>query len=102
MFCPKCRGLMHPKGDVWVCNKCGYEMPMKQEDKDKKIVSEHEKKETAIIDREIETLPLDESVVCPRCGSRGAYWMLRQTRGADEPETRFYICKKCGHRWREY
>ncbi|MEM0290915.1 MAG: transcription factor S, partial [Thermoplasmata archaeon] len=32
----------------------------------------------------------------------GAYWMLKQTRAADEPETRFYICTKCGYRWREY
>ncbi|MEM2705477.1 MAG: transcription factor S, partial [Thermoplasmata archaeon] len=39
---------------------------------------------------------------CPKCGNRGAYWMLKQTRAADEPETRFYICTKCGYRWREY
>lgn len=102
MFCPKCKGLMRPKENEWVCNRCDYKKKMEREDKEKKIVSEQKKKSTAVIEKEIETLPLDETVLCPKCDSRGAYWMLRQTRSADEPETRFYICKKCGHRWREY
>ncbi|HEY6238215.1 MAG TPA: zinc ribbon domain-containing protein, partial [Thermoplasmata archaeon] len=39
---------------------------------------------------------------CPKCGNPEAYWVLRQTRGADEPETRIFECTKCGHKWREY
>ncbi|MBI2112883.1 transcription factor S, partial [Candidatus Woesearchaeota archaeon] len=26
----------------------------------------------------------------------------QQTRGADEPETRFFRCTKCNYTWREY
>jgi DNA-directed RNA polymerase subunit M len=38
---------------------------------------------------------------CPKCGHNEAYWILRQMRGSDEPESRFYECTKCGHKWRE-
>jgi DNA-directed RNA polymerase subunit M len=31
-----------------------------------------------------------------------AYFWTQQTRGADEPETRFFKCTKCSHTWREY
>ena len=44
--------------------------------------------------------PIPEA--CPKCGNPEAYWVLRQTRGADEPETRIFECTKCGHKWREY
>lgn len=40
-------------------------------------------------------------IKCPKCGHDKAYWTLRQMRGSDEPESRFYECKKCGHKWRE-
>ena len=39
---------------------------------------------------------------CPKCGNNEAYWILRQTRASDEPETRIYTCTKCHHRWRAY
>ena len=39
---------------------------------------------------------------CPKCGHKEAYWVLRQTRSSDEPETRIYTCTKCEHRWRVY
>jgi DNA-directed RNA polymerase subunit M len=47
------------------------------------------------------TLPTADEP-CPKCGNPRAYWVLRQTRGADEPETRIFECTKCGHKWREY
>lgn len=47
------------------------------------------------------TLPTTHEL-CPQCGNDTAYWVLRQTRGADEPETRIFECTKCGHKWREY
>ena len=47
------------------------------------------------------TLPTADAE-CPKCGHNKAYWVLRQTRAADEPETRIFRCVKCSHSWREY
>lgn len=54
-----------------------------------------------VVDGEIETLPEIEEE-CPKCGNRKAYFWTAQTRGGDEPETKFYKCKKCKHIWRSY
>ena len=55
----------------------------------------------AVVETKTVTLPKAEEQ-CPKCGNGEAYWVLRQTRGADEPETRIFECTKCGHKWREY
>ncbi len=99
MFCPKCGSIMFPRDGKWVCSNCGFEKSIEEK---KEIVEEAKEKEMIVISSNAENLPVDDSVVCPKCGNTGAYWMLQQTRAADEPETRFYICTKCGYRWREY
>src|SRR2546427_158911 len=57
--------------------------------------------ETLVLDEITETLPKTR-VECPKCGHYEAYWVMRQTRAADEPTTRIYRCVKCQHTWREY
>ncbi|NIQ07253.1 MAG: transcription factor S [Candidatus Korarchaeota archaeon] len=42
------------------------------------------------------------SEICPKCGHEGVWVVTRQTRSADEPETRIYHCPECGTGWREY
>ena len=42
------------------------------------------------------------NIECPECGHNEAYWYMQQTRGADEPQTKFYSCVKCGNKWRDY
>jgi len=98
MFCPKCGGLLYPENDELVCRRCGYR---KKKNENRVVVSKREEKEPTIIEEKIELLPKTK-VICPKCGHDEAYWILRQTRAADEPETRIYICTKCGYRWREY
>lgn len=49
----------------------------------------------------IETNPKIK-ITCDKCGNKSAYFWTQQTRGADEPETRFFKCTKCNHTWREY
>ncbi len=41
-------------------------------------------------------------ITCGKCGNNAAYYWTQQTRGADEPETRFFKCSKCNYTWREY
>ena len=101
MFCPKCGSLMKPDGDEWVCESCGYHSGINQEE-EMVIVEKAHEKETIVLADEDKNLTLDPYVVCPKCGNRGASWIMMQTRSADEPETRIYTCVKCGYRWREY
>ena len=52
----------------------------------------------------IETKKIDPitNEKCPKCGHGKAYYAMVQTRAADEPETKFFKCEKCKHRWRDY
>ena len=101
MFCEKCRGLMFPQEGEWTCRKCGYVKGIDGKKDAKTITAKSEDKEMMIIDGKNDTLPKTR-VTCPECGNKEAYWVLRQTRSADEPETRIYRCTECGHSWREY
>ncbi|HEV2427764.1 MAG TPA: transcription factor S [Acidimicrobiales bacterium] len=102
MFCPKCKRLMRPDraAGEWLCPGCATRV---------KMGAGKEVGRTAPTGREMETveegraptLPTTDEE-CPKCENPKAYWVLRQTRGADEPETRIFECTKCGHKWREY
>lgn len=105
MFCPKCGALMTPSKKagkkLWKCS-CGYVT----DDPGGSLV------ELKMINREDKITIIDEQVKfeiypktnieCPKCGHNEAYYWFMQTRGGDEPETRFYKCVKCGYTWREY
>jgi len=100
MFCPKCKAMMKPFEGKWKCNRCDH--VSKADGKDVKIVTERRKdKEILVIEGSSDTLPKTRAE-CEKCGHKEAYWVLRQTRAADEPETRIYRCVKCSHSWREY
>jgi len=99
MFCPKCKALMYPEGDFIVCRKCGFK---KKKEGRTVVVNEQKEKEVTLIEdnEKVDVLPKTK-VKCPKCGNNEAYWVLRQMRGSDEPESRFYTCTKCRYRWRE-
>ena len=53
--------------------------------------------------------PIMASVPCPNCeenvnedGEYQAHTNTKQTRSADEAETKFLTCTHCNHKWREY
>lgn len=103
MFCPNCKALMFPQGGgQMVCKKCGTTTAGSQAATDAaKTRSLKKDTERLVVDgNEPEVLPRTRAM-CPKCSFNEAYWMMKQTRGADEPETRFYICVRCGKRWRE-
>lgn len=94
---------MSPSKGKYVCLSCGYELKRGKSDVESgKIVTRGTTKEVIMIKEEKSAEPLDSDAVCPKCKHKGAYYLLKQTRSADEPETKFYTCESCGHRWREY
>jgi DNA-directed RNA polymerase subunit M len=101
MFCPKCRCLLFPKDGMLVCRKCGAEHEMLSAERPKMITHKSRDREVAVLEEVSGTLPTAD-VECPSCGHSKAYWVLRQTRAADEPATRIYRCVKCSKSWREY
>ncbi|MDW7732043.1 MAG: transcription factor S [Methanolobus sp.] len=101
-FCPKCKSMMFPVQGSSHCRKCGYV-------KEKEGGAESLMSKAARSDREVTVLEgnIDQglpttTVRCEECGHNVAYWWLRQLRSADESETRFFKCTKCGCTWREY
>jgi DNA-directed RNA polymerase subunit M len=99
MFCEKCRALMYPDKEFLVCRKCGFK---KEKKGSNVVVSEKKEKEVTFIEdkQKSNVLPKTKEL-CTKCGNNEAYWILRQMRGSDEPESRFYTCTKCGYKWRE-
>ena len=90
--------MMFPKEGQYVCNKCGA---VKNIGTVQHFTTGSKTKETTIIAESPATLPKTK-ILCAECGHKEAYFVLRQTRSADEPETRIYRCCKCNHSWREY
>ena len=99
MFCSSCGSLIIPNNGKYVCNVCGNEEKLKGENR---ITAKSTGKEMVFIKESSRVEPLDSEAVCPKCNHKGAYYVLKQTRAADEPETAIYTCQDCGHRWREY
>jgi transcription factor S len=101
-FCPKCGTMLFPKDNSFKCG-CGYQKKITPESLSDYEVSEKlETRENVIVtDDNIKTLPTTKAI-CPKCQNREAFWWLQQTRRADESETRFLRCSKCGYTWREY
>ncbi len=100
MFCPSCGSLMFPTNGELECRRCETKATI---DGSEEIVVKKMKddlKGILVIEEDAQTLPTAK-VGCPSCGHGEAYWVLRQMRGSDEPETRIYRCTKCGNTWRE-
>ncbi|MBI4361536.1 MAG: transcription factor S [Euryarchaeota archaeon] len=107
-FCPKCKSMMKPSAEGKVkCRNpsCGLEKgagpaPAVAEPR-MGVTSKRREREVTVVDGVPDTLPTTRAK-CSECGHETAQWWLRQMRGADEPETRFLRCMKCGKTWREY
>lgn len=108
-FCPKCGSIMVPATKngkkILRCTKCGYWEPLEGSSRKNFTVKEKIEKKPKdfiqVIDVDVSTLPVVD-FKCEACGNDKAYVFEVQTRSADEPATRIYICTKCGKRYREY
>ena len=107
MFCPKCGSLMFPNNGKLVCANagCGFIKGVSaKETANARMavkVNRDRPADTLVLDDVLDTLPKTRTE-CPKCGYYEAFWVMRQTRAADEPTTRIYRCAKCSHTWREY
>lgn len=104
MFCPKCGSILRPKDRggkrVLYCN-CGYSKVPDASDTSAELREVVKSGKIIEVVENIETNPKIK-ITCDKCGNKMAYFWTQQTRGADEPETRFLKCTKCNHTWREY
>lgn len=102
MFCPRCGSVLKVKKQgkkpVMSCS-CGYVL----KNSNAKITEHLAKPEErlGVIEESMTHLP-KTSIECPKCKHSLAYFWTLQTRGADESETKFFKCEKCGYTWREY
>ena len=101
MFCPKCKSLLFPQEGKLYCRRCDETIDPNDVKSVESVTSEADEKERIVVEEQYDLLPKTK-VICPKCNHDEAYWILRQTRAADEPETRIYTCTKCGNKWREF
>ncbi len=78
----------------------------RDEERAAQFVSTEAQGDSEVIETEegadFEGKPSRDDVHCDECGHNEAWYTIKQTASADEPPTRFFKCKECGHRWREY
>jgi DNA-directed RNA polymerase subunit M len=103
-FCDDCGSMMKKEDGVMVCTNCGTSA--EQERATEEFISTEEQTGEELIesseDASFEGKPTADDVTCEECGNGEAWYTIKQTASADEPPTRFFKCKECGHRWREY
>ncbi|MBI4980428.1 transcription factor S [Candidatus Woesearchaeota archaeon] len=102
MFCPKCGSLLRPKdkgGKTVLFCTCGFTKSIEGESTE--ITEKVDAGKKIEVMENLETHPKIKTT-CEKCGNNLAYYWTQQTRGADEPETRFFRCTKCRFTWREY
>jgi len=104
MFCPECGSILRMKEKagkkILYCGGCNYAKPVDKDDKLEISEKVNKGKEVEVIEQ-TELHPKIRAK-CSKCDNDKAYYWTQQTRSADEPETRFFRCTKCGHTWREY
>ena len=99
-FCPKCGSVLVEKRKNFGCARCGYTAKGKVKIEASEKIQEKERV-GVVREKDIDVMPVTVAK-CSKCGNNEAYFWSSQTRSADETETRFFRCKKCGHTWREY
>lgn len=96
--------MMKKQDGVMVCASCGASAEQTVDSED--FVSTTEQSGDELIETEedanFEGKPTADDVTCEDCGHGEAWYTIKQTGAADEPPTRFFKCKECGNRWREY
>jgi DNA-directed RNA polymerase subunit M len=106
-FCDDCGTMMVSDDGEMVCTNddCGA-TAARDDERAAEFVSTEAQTDDDVIetseDASFEGKPTANDVTCDECGHGEAWYTIKQTASADEPPTRFFKCKSCGYRWREY
>ncbi|TNJ29182.1 DNA-directed RNA polymerase subunit [Giardia muris] len=97
-FCDVCGTLLRSTATGLYCSCC--EKAVDQKGRDTRVITElHFQSEVVTLEATGESRPtIDET--CPQCGHGTAYFTSQQMRSADEGQTVFFECCKCGHKYR--
>jgi DNA-directed RNA polymerase subunit M len=106
-FCDHCGSMMVSRDGEMVCtdDDCGATAEQEAGLSDQYTSTESQSDAEVIETSEeanFEGKPTATDVTCEQCGNGEAWYTIKQTASADEPPTRFFKCKECGYRWREY
>ena len=89
--------------DRYYCRKCEMyidDIKVEAQNKEKTdAIKRHTEASIEAVDEEGIALPVDQTIDCPQCGKKGAYFYSRQNRAADEAETMYYTCCACKFKW---
>jgi len=99
--------MMKSMGSQMICTNDDCQATVgKDEEKAAEFVTTEEQTGDEVIETDenanFEGKPTADDVTCEKCGHGEAWYTIKQTGAADEPPTRFFKCKDCGYRWREY
>ncbi|EQC37074.1 DNA-directed RNA polymerase I subunit RPA12 [Saprolegnia diclina VS20] len=105
-FCPHCGTILDlPETNNIVCSSCGYTCQYQDLPTLCTVTFSEDRPEpkwvkNAIVSQEV-TGPARATVEepCPKCNNPQMEFYTMQLRSADEGQTVFYECKKCGHRY---
>eukprot|EP00126_Sphaerothecum_destruens_P008717 Sdes_comp20323_c0_seq1m13996 len=106
LFCPNCSNLLTvaDSGGVFkfCCECCPY-VHCIQSIVEEKIYMKMKELDDVLGGAEAWENVDSTDAECPKCEGPKAFFMMMQTRSADEPMTVFYKCcnMECGHQWRE-
>lgn len=100
-FCPKCGAVLIQKTKNAGCPRCAYSSKTKLKLNSSEEIKE-KKEATAVIKGKEPQIHPTVNEECAKCGNPTSYFWTVQTRSADESETKFFKCTKCGNTKREY
>ncbi|XP_006473683.2 uncharacterized protein LOC102611182 isoform X1 [Citrus sinensis] len=110
LFCKFCGTMLRMESNHVVCSSCKFKKNV-QDVADREIsyavTAEEIKRELGISLFEQpqgdkgETQLSKVKRACEKCQNPEMYYSTRQTRSADEGQTTYYICPRCGHRCQE-
>ncbi|KAL3663969.1 hypothetical protein V7S43_010857 [Phytophthora oleae] len=105
-FCPHCGTILdHPDTNSIVCSACEYRCRYQDLPSLTVVTQSEDKPAPKWLDAEKVmsevTGPARATVeeTCPKCGNLEMDYYTLQLRSADEGQTVFYECKKCGHKF---